>query len=86
MTHMHYGNKGSGGFCRLKLLRSLTFSENQIVRGKSTTVKMVESITKIQPHAPKEPVLSAGGTEKRMHVRRIKGNLHKRDCIIEETS
>lgn len=48
----------------MKLLRSLTFSENQIVRGKSTTVRMPESITKIQPHAPREPVLSAGRTEK----------------------
>lgn len=43
----------------MKLLRSPTFSENQMVRGKRTIVMMPESITKIQPQAPKEPVLSA---------------------------
>lgn len=71
-VHVH-SSKGSCGFSSSAhcayLVISLTFRQNQIVMGKSRTVNRPASITMIQSHAPKDPVLSAKEREKqRRHV------------------
>lgn len=47
-----------------RLSSSLTLTHNQIVMGKRTMTKMLDNMTKIQPTHPRDPVRSAGWTEK----------------------
>lgn len=43
---------------------SLTLTQNQMVMGKRTMTKTLDRMTKIQPTHPRDPVRSAGWTEK----------------------